>query len=46
MAERTLVWRGIDAPRMEIVWVEWRLSSRPHADGFVTRYQDYLARVG
>src|SRR5258706_14478898 len=22
MAVRTLVWRGLDAPRMEIVWVE------------------------
>jgi hypothetical protein len=51
MITRTLLWHGLDAPRMEIVRVE--SLDRAHGtqigvtydDGFVTHYQDNLERV-
>jgi hypothetical protein len=53
MTVRTLVWRGLDEPRMEIVYAE--SFDRAHGtqigvsydeDGFVVLYQGYLERVG
>jgi hypothetical protein len=47
---KTLVWRGLDEPRMEIAY-RYRSGSFEaeldfDADGFVTLYHDFLERVG